>query len=331
MSGSRAFRSAAWIVAVLLLLSACSSPRLTAEGSADPATGGPPSAAETVGESLPSSASEQQKRSSPSDTVLDVLVIGNSFTTGWPDELCGMLREIGVKVNFYSAYHGGSALKDHWNWLRGDKAEYKLRHFTHTGGASAEGPVTLDYCLSKADWDVISIQEAFIPVAKENFDEASFRQNAAELASDLYEYLRSRCPDATFLWHQTWAVEVGCIRKNTAVRTQADQDEMYRIIREVGDQVAPANGARLIPTGTAFQLARAAGSGDLSRGDGCHDGAESGGQYLNACVWFECLTGESCVGSTFRPRKYSLSEEKVALLQQAAHRAVEEYANGSAG
>ena len=52
--------------------------------------------------------------------------------------------------------------------------------------------------------------------------------------------------------------------------------------------------------------------------------AENGGQYLNACVWFECITGKSCIGNPWRPKKYTLSEERIDLLQRAAHQAVEE-------
>ena len=55
--------------------------------------------------------------------------------------------------------------------------------------------------------------------------------------------------------------------------------------------------------------------------DTSHDGDLGGGQYLNACVWFEMLTGQSCIGNTYRP-DYELSEEKIAILQQAAHKAV---------
>ena len=67
--------------------------------------------------------------------------------------------------------------------------------------------------------------------------------------------------------------------------------------------------------------------------DGIHDGDMGGGQYLNACVWFEVITGKSCIGNTFRPEyKFinvdcSLTEEKIAVLQQAAHDAVAEAAN----
>ena len=64
-----------------------------------------------------------------------------------------------------------------------------------------------------------------------------------------------------------------------------------------------------------------------------HNGDVGGGQYLSACVWFETLTGRSCIGNTFRPvythngQEYTLSEELVTILQQAAHQAVAELQN----
>ncbi|MCR4578300.1 MAG: hypothetical protein K5784_10390 [Clostridiales bacterium] len=79
------------------------------------------------------------------------------------------------------------------------------------------------------------------------------------------------------VWNRTWALEVGWHRDRYSVKTHADQDYMYRMIREIGDEVAAENGAYVAPTGTAFQIARANGSGDLSH-DGSHDGTVTGGQ-----------------------------------------------------
>ena len=67
---------------------------------------------------------------------------------------------------------------------------------------------------------------------------------------------------------------------------------------------------------------------EVFRDDYTHDGDIGGGQYLNACVWFEMLTGESCLENSFRPvyklgdTDCSLTEEKITVLQNAAHRAV---------
>ena len=56
-------------------------------------------------------------------------------------------------------------------------------------------------------------------------------------------------------------------------------------------------------------------------GDHYHDGNTGGGQYLNACVWFEVLTGKSCIGNSWTP-SYALDSAKIPELQKAAHEAV---------
>ena len=86
-----------------------------------------------------------------------------------------------------------------------------------------------------------------------------------------------------------------------------------------------------IPTGPAWRIVRDGGYDNLCArmgvngglGDCSHDGDTGGGQYLNACVWFETLLGQSCIGNTWRPT-YNLSEDMIAMLQKAAHDAVEQ-------
>ena len=63
-------------------------------------------------------------------------------------------------------------------------------------------------------------------------------------------------------------------------------------------------------------------------GDGYHDGDTGGGQYLNACVWFEILTGKDCRENTYAPtytrdgKTYTLTDEQLRMLKEAAHEAV---------
>ena len=58
-------------------------------------------------------------------------------------------------------------------------------------------------------------------------------------------------------------------------------------------------------------------------GDGYHEGDIGGGQFLNACVWYETITGQSCLDNPYKPTKengkYELSDEFAALLRNAAH------------
>ena len=72
-----------------------------------------------------------------------------------------------------------------------------------------------------------------------------------------------------------------------------------------------------------------AGSG-MAGGDGTHDGDVGGGQLLNACVWYEVLTGKDCRENPYAPvyqwegNTYTLNETMVRMLKEAAHRAVTE-------
>jgi hypothetical protein len=54
------------------------------------------------------------------------------------------------------------------------------------------------------------------------------------------------------------------------------------------------------------------------RMDGHH--ASVAGQYLGACVWYEVLFGESCVGNGFVPEGIALDYGR--FLQETAHAAV---------
>ena len=87
-------------------------------------------------------------------------------------------------------------------------------------------------------------------------------------------------------------------------------------------------------------------TGVAHAGDGYHDGDIGGGQFLNACIWFECLTGISCLDVDYVPEYkttavlsdslleqvrvvkteegYTLDPEFVQLLKQCAHEAVAE-------
>ena len=153
-------------------------------------------------------------------------------------------------------------------------------------------------------------------------------------ATKLYNYIKENHSEATLYWHQTWAYELGYGKDKSEayqMNTIDHQKNMYQIKKDTAYAVAEQNNVRIVPTGDAWEIARkseivgrtlcqrlAINNGE---GDYYHDGDIGGGQYLNACVWYEVLMGESCIGNTWRP-DYELSEEKIAVLQAAAHEAV---------
>lgn len=267
--------------------------------------------------------------------VLNILMIGNSFCYSYVDELYGMAETLGYQLNITNLYRGGCSIKSHYNWLMNPmegtgKCEYyvtgamgRFKHPTIT---------TLADALSFAQWDVISCQQHFDVARTLNF-EAGW-ESCTPYASDMYAYLKQNYPDAKLYWQQTWSYAVGyqhpdnrggpfdAVRENGDVYNVTIQTRQYEVIRDVSRAICEENGIDIIPTGDAWQLARAQVGDTLNKNDFCHDGDGAGGQYLNACVWLEMLTGESCIGNTWRPSDYILFETKITVLQEAAHEAV---------
>ena len=143
------------------------------------------------------------------------------------------------------------------------------------------------------------------------------------------KFLREQFPQSEFFWHQTWSYEVGYDRDNGVIDSPEAQEAQHQTVRDVALHLCKEYDLIRIPVGDAWQIARKDPMiGDVlchkkgAVGDFLHDGDTGGGQYLNACVWFEVLTGKSCIGNTWRP-EYDLSEEKIVQLQKVAHEAVE--------
>ena len=164
----------------------------------------------------------------------------------------------------------------------------------------------------------------------------------------LYDRIAKEHPDAKLLWHETWAYQVGYAvaeyyvadpKVDTAIPDVATQTKTYETIKKICYEIAAENNVDIVPCADAWQIARAdsrVGDNMCARlgvngdkGDYYHDGDIGGGQYLNGCVWFEVLTGKSCIGNTYRPeykdstqKSYTLSEDMIAGIQEAAHAAV---------
>ena len=264
------------------------------------------------------------------DGVLKVLLIGNSFSYYFTDELYGMLKTAGKEAVIANVYYSGCSLYRHVNDYKNNIAEFEY-DVTDGNGRTEAKNVGLAFCLDADDWDVISIQNHFYPKLTETFDSAMTACDPN--AKDLIEIIRKHKPDAKIVWHETWAFQVGYERNDGKVTTVEDQTHQYEVIRDVTGKLTEKLGISVVPSGDAWQIARADPligdtlCTDTTRGDGkgdnYHDGNVGGGQYLNACVWFEALTGQSPVGSLFYP-DYSLSREAMKALQTAAHQAFAE-------
>ena len=254
------------------------------------------------------------------EASLDLLMIGNSFCYYFVQELYGVAHAAGVEINVTNLYEAGCYVQEHWDWLTNEYEGADKYQFwvTNSMGRWKHGQIQESYkALPYLDWDVITLQQHFGGGIK---DYEAAKAKCIPYTENLYNYLKENYPAATLYWQTTWAYQVG----HESMASTEEQTMKQNNIIKLSQELADANGVDVIPAGQAWAIARKDSRvGDvMCRTDLYHDGDTGGGQYLNACVWFEVLTGKSCIGNTWRPTTYALDETKVIALQEAAHAAV---------
>ena len=268
------------------------------------------------------------------DDVIDILMVGSSFCYYYVEELWGLLDAVGIKARVCNVYYSGCNLDQHYNWWINDESMYQF-FVTDENGRKQTNNVSLEYCLAQGEWDFISLQQSNNKIRKDG--PAQHLINTAVYTDALIPYFRQEFPNAEFLWHQTWACQVGYNRNGYAVTSLEQQARDTQIAKDFAVLLCDKYDARRVNSGEAWQIIRNNGYDNLcarltvnnGEGDYYHEGDIGGGQYLNACVWFEVITGQSCVGNTYAPvythngKTYTLDADFITTLQNAAHQAVQ--------
>ena len=279
---------------------------------------------------------------------MNVLFVSNSTCYYFTDELMGLLKAAGHEnVTLALTYYSGCSVKRHHQWLMEGAKNYQFRVLDQNGLQVYEN-TGLEEALSFREWDVISFDNN-----ARSFGSGDVETSLAEAEpwfGELYARIREKCPHARYMWHQVWANEIG-YSMAFKMETVAQRTRVYEAKKGVMEIMAKTYGMEKVPTGDAWEKVR-----DLPifrkphpafpeteqftlcsrivkgafKDDFSHDGDIGGGQFLNACVWFECLTGDSCLDNPFRPEythngmDCSLTPEQCRILRQAAHQAVGE-------
>jgi len=280
------------------------------------------------------------------DKIVNILIIGNSCATYFMDELEGMASAAGFHVNVFNAYYAlssGNQVDAHWANLTIDrnnaaKNTYKFYKTSNGVRRQIKNSVKLAEAISYTGWDVIVMNESVRPKKSDTYE--AMYKNTVEDAKRIYDYMKAEHPNASLFWYQGYSYEIGWCHSNYPesewMTTKERQDLNHENIKLASRLICQQNEIGLLPVGDAWQLARENpnfgqhlterwNAGNHVE-DHYHDG-ESGGQYLNACVFFEGIFQTSCVGNTFFPKaggelQYPLTQEKVNQLQQIAHQVV---------
>ena len=208
------------------------------------------------------SVEEMQNTSVPmtDGKTLKLLAITSSFGLNTTEYLYDIAMTEGfTDVVVARLYTSGCTLKKHMDFADNNTAGYQYTKRTASGWQKSEG-VNMTYGIMDEDWDVIFIQQS----AEESPNAASY----ADYVPRLIEYVRKHKPDARFVWNMTWAFDPGCNRAVFDVNYMGNQDVMYRAIVDTLKKKIIDPGLdieRIIPSGTAIQNARAAGSPKLTR------------------------------------------------------------------
>ena len=272
-----------------------------------------------------------QKSDPAEDGEYNILLVGNSGCYYYVEELHGMLEAVGIKARICNVYYSGCLLSQHYNWWKQGKANYQF-FTTDKNGRVKEENVDLEYCMRQRNWDAIALLEGGAAKLRVGDAQTLLAERETYL-TELYAFFREQFPLAKMYWQQNGAYQIG-YNKTFTIETVEQQAEDTRHFREFAQLIAETYDVEWVPRGEASQIYRETpGTVDnlcarlaINNGEGdyYHDGDIGGGQYLTACVWFEVITGQSIIGNTWRP-DYELAEEKILLLQECAHKAVETY------
>ena len=152
--------------------------------------------------------------------IKNILIIGNSCAFYFMDELEGMAREAGLKVNVYNAYYSlasGNQVAAHQKNLTVDeknpaKNTYKF-YLTADGTRKQIGrSITLAGAISYADWDVVVMNESVRPRKSDTYE--AMYKNTVEDAKRIYDYMKAEHPNASLFWYQGYSYEIGWCNSN---------------------------------------------------------------------------------------------------------------------
>ena len=273
--------------------------------------------------------------------TIRLLTVGNSFSRNATRFLPDLAAAGGHQLIHRPIIVGGASLQ-----LHAEKATRHEADPADEAGLYANGR-SLKQDLEEQTWDFVTIQQVSI----KSHDASTYRPYAQQLA----DYVRNHARSARLLLHQTWAYRCDDPRFKVASPKPgepATQEAMYRGLRQAYRLIAEELDAGLIPVGDAFYLAdtdprwgyraptqfdpqsiqfptlpdqthslhagwrwsKQQGDEPRLRMDGHH--ANTAGEYLGACVFYEVIFDLSVVDNTFVPP--GLNTDYASYLRRTA-------------
>lgn len=192
--------------------------------------------------------------------TLKLLAITSSFGLNTTEYLYDIAMTEGfTDVIVARLYTSGCTLAKHMDFAENNTAGYQYTKKSN-GNWTEIKDATMIYGIMDEDWDVIFIQQSA--------EESAIATSYSDYVPRLIQYVRKHRPDARFVWNMTWAFDPECGRKVFDETFVGSQDIMYQtLVTTLHEQIINPKYDidRIIPSGTAIQNARVAGSPKLTR------------------------------------------------------------------
>ena len=173
---------------------------------------------------------------------LRILTIGNSFTDSLAQYFPQIAASAGCGLVFERANFGGCELERHWSYIEAEEKTPICRIY-RGGGTKLRD-------LLARGWDIVTIQQA---------SHMSWRPESFQpFATNIRDYILRHAPQAEVVIQQTWAYRADHPFLQPGSDWGIDQAEMYGRLTANYRELAKKLNLRIIPTGYAVQLSRAA-------------------------------------------------------------------------
>jgi len=238
------------------------------------------------------------------DGVLEILTIGNSFSTDAMEYAWQIAKDLGIeKVVLANIRIGGCTLNMHITNANGDLANYTYYYNDNGTWVSTEN-YKLSTALQNRSWDYVSLQQA----SGESGVESTYNEDLTNLVA----YIKARS-DAKLVWHMTWAYQQNSTHEAFPTYN-SDQMTMYNaIVSAVQNKIVTnSDFALIVPNGTAVQNARTSLIGDTLTRDGYHMSKDLG-RYLTGLMFIKTVTGLDISDIAYAPDGVSSQYKAIAI------------------
>ncbi len=224
---------------------------------------------------------------------MNILSIGNSFSTDAQRYLHLIAESAGEDIFAANLFIGGCPLVLHWENFITDSYDYDYE----INGEFIK-KISIKEALNEKKWDVITFQQAS--------GDSGFYESFEPYIYDLIKVVKEAQPGAKLYLHKTWSYENGSEHPDF-VKYGNDERKMFDKISEAYKKAREKTGLPVIPSGDLIQYLREntnefnmkLGGKSLTR-DTFHLSYDYG-RFAAGLLWFCVLTGKSPDDVTFIP------------------------------